>query len=291
MFEECNKVDRRWPMPRRDRFDPTMNAKPGVRDDVTALFVPDGQHLLPTVSAIGPWSADALHGAAVAALFADVLDEAHETVARITIDLAAAVRPNPLRVEVEDMESGRRVQRRSAVLLDGQRTVARASALYVPPNPSQPFGSAAPVAPAEPSDAPPQPLVPLPESRAGWPGFENMAMALHAQRGTDIAFEGWFRLLTPAIAERPVTGLQRALAAADYSSAGTSVLLSLRTWSFMSLDLTVNLTRRPAGDWVGVRGGRSTLDKYGVGVAASVLHDNRGVFGRCTQTQLIQRIA
>lgn len=259
-----------------------------LRDDVHAIFVPDGPDFVPTVFAVGPWRPDAAHGAAIAALFAAVLDHPDAIVARITVDLAAAVRLNPLRMELEDRGGGRRVQRRSAVLHDGGRVLARAAALHVL-RPSDPRGDAL-EEPGQPVAAPPEPLVPLPESRAGWPGFESHALALHTQRGEDVAFEGWFRLLMPAIAGQPVTGLQRALAAADYSSAGTFVMLSLNKWSFMSLDLTVNMTRPTSGDWVGVRADKSTLGD-GVAVAASELHDEKGVFGRCTQTQLVRRIA
>ncbi len=271
-----------------------MSAISRPRDDIDALFVPEGTDLVPTVLAVGPWRPDALHGAAVAALFAAALDRDDMPVARITVDLGAAVRLVPLRLELEDLGGGRRVQRRSAVLRDGERTVARASALYVASSSAKhplDTAGAAEVRPATAAAPPPEPLALLPESRAGWPGFENRALALCTQRGEDVAFEGWFRLLAPAIAGKPMTGLQLAVSAADYSSGGTAVVLSLRKWSFMSLDLTVNLTREVAGDWVGLRAGTSTLGDRGVGVAASVLHDEEGVFGQCTQTQLVQRIA
>ena len=258
------------------------------RDDARAIFVPEGQDLVPTVFAVGPWRSDAVHGAALAALFAAALDRPDMDVTRLTVDLAAAVRLTPLRLELQDLGGGRRVARRSAVLHDGERTVARAQALYVTP---QSTALPEPVDPPTSAAPPPSPLVPLPESRAGWPGFESLAMALHTQRGEDVAFEGWFQLLVPAIAGEPTSGLQNALAAADYSSAGTAVMLSLEKWSFMSLDLTVNLTRRAAGDWVGLRADKSMLGDRGVGVAASMLHDENGAFGHCTQTQLVQRIA
>ncbi len=270
-----------------------MSAVDNRRDDIDALFVPEGTGLVPTVMAVGPWRPDALHGAAVAALFAAALDREDTTVARITMDLGAAVRLGPLRLELEDLGGGRRVQRRRAVLHDSERAVARASALYVASSSTEHPGGTAAANPRSATDptAPPKPLALLPESRAGWPGFENRAMALHTQRGEDVAFEGWFQLLAPAIAGRPMTGLQLALSAADYSSGGTAVVLSLKKWSFMSLDLTVNLTRQAVGDWVGLRADKSTLGNRGIGIAASVLHDESGVFGHCTQTQLVQRIA
>ena len=269
-------------------YNPTML---GYRsDDTSALFVPEGPELVPTVLAVGPWRPDALHGAAVAALFAAALGREDMTVARITVDLGTAVRLHPLRLELEDLGGGRRVQRRAAVLYDGERAVARATALHVADRSAAHPGGAGGERPHSVSP-PPEPLALLPESRAGWPGFENRAMALHTQRGDDIAFEGWFQLLAPAIAGQPLTGLQLALSAADYSSGGTAVMLSLKKWSFMSLDLTVNLTRQAVGDWVGLRADKSTLGEEGVAIAASVLHDESGVFGHCTQTQLVQPIA
>ena len=62
----------------------------------------------------------------------------------------------------------------------------------------------------------------------------------------------------------------------------------MKRWAFMSTDLTVNLVRPMAGDWVGLTAGPSTVAPTGVGVASSVLHDQAGVLGRCTQTQFLQ---
>jgi hypothetical protein len=254
------------------------------RLDVAALFFPEGGRLVPSAFAVGPWRPDALHGGAVAALFAAALELEDRALARITVDLMAAVRLRPLRLEVNDESGGRKVQRRSAVLWDEERAVARASALYVTP-----VHQDLPPADEE-VVVPPGDLAPLPESRAGWPGFESLAMALHTVGLGKTTTSGWFRLLVPAIAGEPMTGLQSALAAADYTSGGTARLLSLKKWMFMSLDLTVSLVRKPEGDWIGLNGDRSTLGEEGVGVAAALLYDASGSFGRCMQTQLLQSL-
>jgi hypothetical protein len=101
---------------------------------------------------------------------------------------------------------------------------------------------------------------------------------------------GWFRLQVPAIAGQPLTSLQLAVAAADYPSGGTHLIRSLKRWMFMSMDLTVNFTRRPTGDWVGLEAPGSMLSELGVGIASAVVHDRLGVFARVTQTQLIQAL-
>jgi|HubBroStandDraft_5_1064220.scaffolds.fasta_scaffold07709_2 hypothetical protein len=255
------------------------------RVDVPALFLPEGGRLVPSAFAVGPWRPDALHGGAIAALFAAALELEDRALARVTVDLLAAVPLRPLRLEVNDEGGGRKVQRRSAVLWDEERAVARASALYVTPvHQDLPREDEAVI-------GPPADLAPLPESRAGWPGFESLAMALHTVGGGEKTTSGWFRLLVPAIAGELATGMQSALAAADYTSGGTARLLSLKKWMFMSLDLTVNVVRQPGGDWIGLNGERSTLGKDGIGVAGALLYDASGSFGRCVQTQLLQSLA
>jgi len=36
-----------------------------LRSDISALFIPEGECLVPTAFAVGPWRPDALHGGAV----------------------------------------------------------------------------------------------------------------------------------------------------------------------------------------------------------------------------------
>jgi hypothetical protein len=255
------------------------------REDVPALFVPEGSDVVPTAFAVGPWRRDAVHGSAVAALFAAALDEPGSTVARITMDLLGAVPLQPLRLTVTDVQGGRRVRRRIAVLHHEDRVVAQAIGLLMTESADLELPAS-----EEPGvhDAPPKPLSLLPTSRAGWIGFENQSLALHTSHLGSRTMLGWFQLLHPAIAGQPLTGLQMALAAADYTSGGTAVVLSLKRWTFVSTDLTVNLARRPTGEWIGLKA-TSTLGPAGIGVATGVLHDAAGDLAHCTQTQFIEQ--
>lgn len=251
--------------------------------EVPALFVPEGESLVPTSFAVGPWRPDALHGAAVAALFGDVLERDDRTVARVTLDITATVPCQPLRLEVAALEGGRRVQRQSATLSVDDRIVARATALYVAKTDLD--------MPTSASEAPPPPpagLALLPETRTGWIGFESRAMELHTVGGDDRSMLGWFGLRTPVVVGHPLTGLPRVLAAADYTSGVMSRRLSMRRWTFASLDLTVNLTRLPEGEWVGVRADRAVVGDDGSAVSGSTLFDRRGDIGLCTETHFVQ---
>jgi hypothetical protein len=256
---------------------------PAPGADVEALFVPEGNVLLPTEFTIGPWRPDALHGSVVAALMASALDDPDRNFARLTVDLFGSVPMRPLRLDLEPEVGGRKVQRRSAVLSDDGRLLARATALYLTHSEVE-IPEAAEVAVQHPGD-----LEPLPESRAGWPGFESRAMALRTERTDQGSMRGWFQLLVPAVAGQPLTPLQSASAAADYTSGGTNLVLSLKRWVFMSVDLTVNFSRRPTGNWVALESPPSMLGELGVGIASGVLHDARGLFARVAQTQLIQK--
>jgi hypothetical protein len=271
-----------------------MSHDPALHGDVPALFVEDGGSLVPTTYAVGPWRPDTLHGSAVAALFGSVLDRDDATVARVTVDILSALRIGPMSLSVSEEEGGRRVRRQTAVLHGPDRPVARATALYISNSPESSGASESAaarrggLADEENAGPPAQPLAPLAEARAGWPGFESRAMALHTTRSEHGDMLGWFRLLVPALVGHSVSGVAAALAAADYTSGATYMVLSLKRWTFMSTDLTLNLARAPVGDWVGLTAGPSLIGETGVGLAAGVLYDESGPFARCSQTQLIQ---
>ena len=68
------------------------------------------------------------------------------------------------------------------------------------------------------------------------------------------------------------------MVAAD-SGNGVSATLDLERYIFINVDLTVHLHRLPQGEWVGLDA--VTLpEPEGVGLADSVLHDERGPIGR-----------
>jgi hypothetical protein len=230
----------------------------------------------------------------LAALFGSVLDRADATVARVTVDILTSLRLGPLSLSLTEEDGGRRVRRRTAVLHGRDRPVARATALYISKSPESAGASESAATRTgehleqDRAGPPPERLATLPEARAGWPGFENRAMALHTTRSEHGEMLGWFQLLVPPLLGHSATGLPATLAAADYTSGATYMVLSLKRWTFMSTDLTVNLVRAPVGDWIGLTAGPAFIGETGVGLAAGVLHDGSGRFARCSQTQFIQ---
>jgi hypothetical protein len=95
----------------------------------------------------------------------------------------------------------------------------------------------------------------------------------------------WIRLRVPVVAGEDPSPWQRAAAAADFGN-GLSGILDPAVFTYINPDLTVTLTRPPAGEWVCLRSA-TRLGVDGVAVAESVLFDEQGRIGRAAQTLLV----
>jgi hypothetical protein len=89
----------------------------------------------------------------------------------------------------------------------------------------------------------------------------------------------------PVIAGEEMSPLERVLVVADTGN-GASATLDWRHYLFINVDLTVHLHRLPAGEWVCLDA--VTLPQPdGVGLADTLLLDERGPLGRAAQTLLV----
>jgi len=262
----------------------------GSSSDVAAVFVRDGDCYVPTDAALGPWSPEALHGAAVAALLAGVFESEGEVVVRVFVELLGPVPREPLRIELGKSSGGRRVQRQSAVLHSGDRPVAAASATRV-----RRAELALPVeATAHPIafDPAQMPDLDRPNRHAarivGWPNFDSLAMASVRERGSGPrSLRLWLRLVMPIVAGETTTGTQRAVAAADYASGGTSERLAFDHWSYMNADLTVGLSRPVRGEWIGMSC-EGIVQPSGTGLSIGAIHDSDGRLGQSAQSLVVE---
>jgi hypothetical protein len=96
----------------------------------------------------------------------------------------------------------------------------------------------------------------------------------------------WFRLQRPLVEGETPSAYQRVAVAAD-SGNGISAVLDLAQYSFVNSDLTINLLRRPVGEWICVDA-RSLLAPNGCGLAESQLFDETGLVGRATQSLVVR---
>ncbi len=261
--------------------------------DQAALFVPDGTAWSPTEYSRGPWSPDALHGGAVAALVAREVErvDAPESVrlTRLTVELLRPVPLEPLRLSAEVLRPGRKVSTvdvRVERADDGQvLVVARAQRIRTD---DVDFPDDVDV---EIPDLPDQSL-----DLSGWPGANQVAFHSHAVEHRFLrgmfgdagpAFD-WTRLRVPVVPGEAPTGWQRAAATADFTNGISSVVPFDGRAMFINPDLTVHLWREPVGEWVGSDAATRTAPD-GIGLAHTTLWDRTGRIGLGAQSLLLDR--
>jgi hypothetical protein len=258
-----------------------------------ALFQRDGDRFVPGELSRGPWSDDAQHGGAIAALLAGV-GEAYPApvpmrVTRVTTDLLRPVPLLPLTVEARIIRAGRSVDRVavSAVVAESGVEVAVATLVRI---------RVAEVAiPLPPSPQPPPPPGPE-DARRDLEPTGRISMISHAMelRWATGSWEDlgkatvWLRLRQPVVAGEAPTPLQRVAAAADFGN-GVSSVADFTKLIYINPDLSIALHRHPQGEWVCLEA-RTRLEPDGMGTAVSSIYDERGHIGESAQTLLVDRI-
>jgi hypothetical protein len=261
-------------------------------EDPQSLFEPDGAFLNPTAAAAGPWRPDALHGGAVSALLSHALAEDGWVLARVTIDLMRRVPLELLRIVPGPVSTTRRLLRKSVELWADSRMVAKGEALLLPQvDIDLPHQTDRCIRPPEDLDQQPSPESRIAISkRVGHTSFVSHAVSMRTQRRSvshSDTFVYWLKLLLPVVAGQDITPLQRVTAGADYANGGFSTL-SFEEWSFVSLDLTVQLIRPARGEWIAVTND-SLAANTGIGLGDAELYDVNGRIGRATATLLVER--
>jgi hypothetical protein len=250
-----------------------------------AFFLPDGDGWLATSHTRGPWSPAHQHGGPPAALIAHVVEAGAPElfVARFTVDFLRPVPIDRLRVRVEALRAGAKVQRLIGLLFHADTVVAHAvitlirreavsvrpesdTATLPPPERSRPFQ--------------------FPFFRE--PDGYHTAMETRLARGEfgTGRVAAWMRQRVPLVPEVPPSPLQRVLVAAD-SGSGVSAAIDHRLQSAVNADLTVALSRSLEGEWVGLDS-LSTYEPTGVGLADTRICDTRGTLGRALQGLVLE---
>jgi Thioesterase-like superfamily len=234
----------------------------------------------------GPWDPDSQHAGPPSALLGRELEQLPDSdefqLARLTFEILGPVPIGPVAVAARVARPGRRVQMVEADLeVDGQARMRvrgwrlRKAELELP-------------AAAIVSDPPPPP-----PAQATGGGFFKTGQQEGYHTGMEAKFlEGgfnhagparvWLRMRHPLLAGEEPTQLQRALIAADIGN-GISSALDFRDWVFINVDLTVQLERLPAGEWICVDAVTRPRPNA-IGSSDSVLYDGEGRIGRAMQT-------
>ena len=254
-----------------------------------AIFRVDGNHVITSPNAAGPWDPNMQHGSPPAALVtwaAEALPTAVPMrIARVTVDLMRPVPVAPLTIETEILREGRKIQLCAVKLRANGVIVVAATVLKIKlqANELPPEADIEPV------------TLPGPEqSRAEPADFSSSpfvtGMSLRAARGRfGVPGPGaiWYRVDRPIVEGAAVSQAMRAMAAADFCN-GTSAVLDFTQWTFLNADLTVNFARQPVGDWI-LLDAESWIGPDGAGLAMARLADISGYFGRAIQSLVIEK--
>ena len=256
---------------------------------MSAIYRVDGNNVITSPDAAGPWDRRMQHGSAPSALVTWAAERIPTPVAmniaRVTIDLMRPVPVAPLTIETEILREGRKIQLCEIKLYADGVQVVGATVLKIKQQ-AQPL----------PDDVKDLPVtLPLPEDSLVEDGhgatspFAGM-VSMRAARGRfGQAGAGaiWFRLDHPLVEGEAVSQAMRAVVAADFSN-GTASTLDFRAWTYINADLTVSLARQPIGDWI-LLDGESWIGPDGAGLAMSRLADRQGYFGRAVQSLVIEK--
>jgi len=262
-----------------------------------AIYLREGRRYTPTPWAGSPWSPKIQHGSAVNALLGQAVREAREQTslqpARIHVDLLGPVPMRTLELHWEFARRGRRTALMDARLLDQDRSVARASALFLQPSPrapgEDPARSTAP--PHPPNTLPAIPFFPEAQREVAPEGFH---LSLELREEPD-ARAAWIRTSLELVSGESFGNLERSMALADLTGGLAGYRFQNgenreRRWPEQPLinnDTCLHLERPPRGEWLRLSEAR-LAESQGVGVAEVVLHDTDGRWGRCLQS-LISR--
>ena len=240
----------------------------------------------------GPWSPEHQHAGPPSALICRAIERAAANeglthLGRLTVNL---LRPAPIgesRVEVAADYVGRNAGHYSGRLTAQGKDVARFTALTQreedSPIPEKTPGHPPPAAPKPPSACPVVTMA-FPDGTVGYGHLVENRLA--AGRFFDGPCAAWFRMNHPLIKGEQPSPYQRVAVAAD-SGNGISAALDFGKYIFLNCDLTINLFRRPEGEWICLEA-RSLFGANGCGLAESALYDERGVIGRATQSLAVR---
>jgi hypothetical protein len=258
-----------------------------------ALFEPDGELLVPTDLARGPWTDAGLNGGPVTGALVRGIEQLDEEQAfrlsRLTVELMRPAPFVPLRVETEPVRVGGRVGVVRAALLAGDQLVALATASRIAARPVELPPVLDPVSPPDgPEDG-------YEEGMVGRSRDETVRFHTH---GLDIRTIGashvdpgpatiWIRLTCALVAGEAITAAERAGVLSD--AVGVGHVLPRGRYVHPNSDATLSLHRIPEGEWLRLAC-TSEIGPLGVGLVHGTLWDRAGAVGTATLTTVVTRI-
>lgn len=260
------------------------------------VFHQDGERLMPTHLATGPWYPGTQHGSAMLLMAAIAVERVSTNVprqvTRLTVDMMSAAPLAPIELRSDVRRGGHNVETLDLAILADRKECVRGSAMRyrmaeVPVVDRLKYSG-------------PIPRLPEPLS---FPLFQHVSDKQGFHHAIDIRIDlqakppiMWIRLKQPIVAGEPVTPLMRVALAADWTysiPAITNRILTGEAFDALPFfginpDTTINLHRPAEGEWIGIQT-HATFDDLGAGTVAGQIFDECGALGFCTQSILIRQ--
>jgi hypothetical protein len=235
----------------------------------------------------GAWDLQTQHIAPALGLMAHVVEtdrDARRTdglvVSRLSYDILGTVPIAEVEVEVGVARAGRTIELVEAELSHAGRVGVRLRAwLQEPRDTAALAGTTHDVIPG-PDDTPPW------DATCVWPGgfIESVEVRRHQPQPGRAGF--WVRTVVPLVADEAVSRLSRTTGLLDIAN-GMTVRAQPGEVLFPNIDLTAHFFEQPAGEWVGFDT-RVSFGTGGLGLTASVVHDERGPVGTSAQSLTVR---
>ena len=263
-----------------------------------AIFHTDGDRLVPTGLARGPWYTGTQHGSAMLGLLARAVDRHTASqpmqVARLTVDLSRAAPLAPVTTHTQTVHRGRSVDTVEARIEADGETFARAVALRFRVQEIDVSGDPSSRAAAQFALPPANARLELPSFGADDEAFYR-SLEIRLPIGTE-APAMWFRLTCPFVAGEATSPLVTTAALADWAYS-VPFLLAMRGdpasarrdrgFTTINPDTSINLHRPMTGEWLCLESQVQHAGR-GAGSSLALLHDQAGRIGHASQSILIR---
>jgi acyl-coenzyme A thioesterase PaaI-like protein len=250
-----------------------------------------------TVHTTGPWAAGLQHAGPPSALLTRCVRllgglPARALPARLTFDILSPVPVADLVVTARTLRPGRKVALAEATLSAADspdRPVMTLRAWLVRQlEESSPARAGIPATPATALPTAPEGLQPMPRPDGWHPGYLDAIRWLWAEGSFQVPGPAavWTRLGVDLVEGEDPNPIERLVAVAD-SASGISAVASPADLVFVNTDLTLHLTRAPAGEEIWMRA-LTTVDADGIGRTTGELGDRGGVVAHSAQCLFVE---
>jgi hypothetical protein len=262
-----------------------------------AIYQRDGDHLVPTRLARGPWHVDSQHGGPMQGLLARAIEQHPAAkamqIVRFTCDLWRAAPFAPVTLRVRTLREGKTAEWLEADLCTGDEVAARASALRLRVEDVAAPPDRAPCATGALEDASPAVRwLGAADDGDGPSDFVN-AIELRPVDGF-VRPAAWLRLRVPLVEGERTSPFVSAATLSDMIYSLPIVRAVQRGARFerepfvaINVDTSLQLHRAPVGEWFGLDA-EVCYGPDGAGVGRAELSDEEGALGFAQQSLLLR---